>query len=116
VLIRILDEKLNENTDLLTKMGAIEVIQSLLKKKIFYQVLTTKKAFEIITRRLVSDCEETKRFMYILMLELNNFYETHERIEKRINIDNFEDEDLINEHSGSFAKSDKKSKNSKKMN
>jgi|TARA_B110000305_G_C19329684_1_gene583315 hypothetical protein len=28
-------------------------------------------------------------------------YEKHERFEKRINIDNFEDEELMNSHSGS---------------
>lgn len=67
-----------------------------------------------MTRRLVSDDEETKKFMYILMRNLVDFYEKHERLEKRINIDNFEDEDLINSHSGSFM--DKKSKNSKKQN
>jgi hypothetical protein len=67
-----------------------------------------------MTRRLVSDDEETKKFMYILMRNLVDFYEKHERLEKRINIDNFEDEDLMNSHSGSFM--DKKSKNSKKQN
>jgi len=53
------------------------------------------------------------RFMYILMQDLIHYYETHERLEKRINIDNFEDEDLMNSHSGSFMDG-KKSKNSKK--
>jgi hypothetical protein len=53
------------------------------------------------------------KFMYILMTELINCYETHERLEKRINIDNFEDDDLVNSHSGSFQDG-KKSKNSKK--
>ena len=50
--------------------------------------------------------------MYILMKELVDCYTEHERLEKRINIDNFEDEELMN--SGSFM--DKKSKNSKKQN
>jgi len=66
-----------------------------------------------MTRRLVSDSEETKRFMYLLMKDLAKAYETHERLEKRINIDNFEDEELMN--SGSFMEC-KKSKNSKKQN
>jgi len=101
---------MNEGSDLLTKMGALEIIQSLLKKKVFYQTLTSKKSFEIITKRLVSKDEETMRFMYILMKELIDCYNEHERLEKRINIDNFEDEELMN--SGSFM--DKKSKNSKK--
>lgn len=76
-------------------------------------MLTTKKAFEIMTRRLVSDDEETKKYMYILMKNLVTFYEKHERLEKRINIDNFEDDELMNSHSGSFMDG-KKSKNSKK--
>ena len=44
------------------------------------------------------------------------FYETHERLEKRINIDNFEDDELMNSHSGSGFLDGKKSKNSKKQN
>ena len=115
VLMFILEEKMSETNDMLTKLGAIEVLKSLLKKKAFYQTITSKKAYEIMTRHLVSDCDETKRFVYELMQDLITFYETHERIEKRINIDNFEDEELINSHSGSFA-NDKKSKNSKKLN
>ena len=78
-------------------------------------MLTTKKAFEIMTRRLVSDDEETKKYMYILMKNLVTFYEKHEGLQKRINIDNFEDDDLMNSHSGSFMDG-KKSKNSKKQN
>jgi hypothetical protein len=114
VLMVILEDKMSENNDLLTKLGGIEVLRSLLKKKVFYQTITSKMAYEVITRHLVSDCDETKRFMYELMQDLITYYETHERIEKRINIDNFEDDD-INSHSGSFA-NDKKSKNSKKQN
>lgn len=98
---------------MLKKLGAIEVLQNLLQKKMCYQVLTTKRACEIMTRRLVSDDEETRKFMYILMKNLVDFYEKHERLEKRINIDNFEDEDLMNSHSGSFMDG-KKSRNSKK--
>jgi hypothetical protein len=45
---------------MLTKLGAMEIFESLLKKKIFYQAMTSKRAFEIMTRRLVSDCDETK--------------------------------------------------------
>ena len=74
-------------------------------------MLISKKSFEIMTRKLVSDDIDSKRFMYDLMADLITSFETHERIEKRINIDNFEDDDLIN--SGSFNDG-KKSKNSKK--
>lgn len=111
-MVSILENQLDEDTDMLKKLGAIEVLQSLLQKKMCYQALTTKKSFEIMTRRLVSDDEETKKFMYILMRNLVDFYEKHERLEKRINIDNFEDSELLNSNSGSFM--DKKSKNSKK--
>lgn len=61
-----------------------------------------------MTRKLVSDDTDSKRFIYDLMADLITSYETHERIEKRINIDNFEDEDLIN--SGSFNDGKKSSK------
>jgi len=55
---------------------------------------------------------------------LIQLYEKHERFEKRINIDNFSDEDLMNSHSGSGfggsfnddIKKGKKSRNSKKQN
>ena len=45
----------------------------------------------------------------------------HERFEKRINIDNFEDEELFNSHSGSGSgilglNRSKKSKNSRRQN
>ena len=58
------------------------------------------------------------------MINLIQLYEKHERFEKRINIDNFSDEDLMNSHSGSGfggsfnddIKKGKKSRNSKKQN
>jgi hypothetical protein len=67
----------------------------------------------MITERLVSKDQDTMRFTYTLMIELIQCYEKHERLEKRINIDNFEDDELMNENSGSFGR---KSKNSKKQN
>ncbi len=36
LIFRILDEKMNENVDICVKMGALEVLQSLLKKKMYY--------------------------------------------------------------------------------
>ena len=65
-----------------------------------------------MTKRLVSGDEDTMRFIYMILLELIWCFEKHERLEKRINIDNFEDSELLNSNSGSFM--DKKSKNSKK--
>jgi hypothetical protein len=53
--------------------------------------------------------------MYDLMQQLIKCYETHEKVEKRIMIDDFGDEELMNSHSGSGIM-DKKSKNSKKHN
>jgi len=47
------------------------------------------------------------------MIELIDCYEKYEKLEKRINIDNFEDEEIVNENSGSFQDL-KKSKESKK--
>ena len=57
-------------------------------------------------------------YMYTLLHDLINYYEKHERFQKRICIDNFEDEDLMNSHSGSgsFMEGKKNSKNSKKQN
>lgn len=113
IILKILDEKINEDTCLLTKLGAIEVLMSLLSKKIYYQTLTSKKAFQIIMEHLVSKDKDTMKFVYILMIELIQCYEKHERLEKRINIDNFEDDELMIENSNSFGR---KSKNSKKQN
>ena len=76
-----------------------------------------KRPFEIMTTHLVSDDEDVKRHIYLLLTSLISFYEQHEKLEKRINIDNFEDEDFMNSHSGSglFNKANN-SKNSKKLN
>lgn len=68
-----------------------------------------------MTKLMVSGNEDSLRFMYLLMIELIECYEQHERLEKRINIDLFEDDELMNEHSGSFHDG-KKSRNSKKHN
>ena len=70
-----------------------------------------------MTKFLVSDDEECKKNIYILLKALISNYEKHERFEKRINIDNFEDEELMNSHSGSgsgILNASKKSKNSRK--
>ena len=103
---------MNDESDMLDKLGTMDVFKSLLKKKRFYKALTTKQAFEVMTRHLVSDDQETKKFMYILMCDLVDCFEQHERLEKRINIDNFEDEELMNSHSGSFRDVNKSKNNS----
>ena len=74
-----------------------------------------------MTQHLVSDSEDTKRYIYELLANLIKLYEKHERFEKRINIDNFSDEDLMNSHSGSgmggsFNDEVKKGKKVKKQN
>ena len=117
ILECILETKYGDDADFLQMLGATEVIQELLKNKICYQILTMKRPFEIITGHLVSDDHDVKRHMYLLLTSLTSFFEQHEKLEKRINIDNFEDEDLMNSHSGSglFNKS-KNSRNSKKLN
>jgi hypothetical protein len=51
--------------------------------------------------------------MYILLHDLIQNYEKHERFQKRILIDNFEDEELMNSHSGSGIFMDGKKNNSK---
>ena len=68
-----------------------------------------------MTGHLVGDHEDVKRHMYLLLTSLISFYEQHEKLEKRINIDNFEDEDLMNSLSGSglFNKANNSSKSKK---
>lgn len=56
-------------------LGATEVIQELLKNKICYQILTMQRPFEIMTGHLVSDEEEVKKHMYIILTSLISFYE-----------------------------------------
>lgn len=58
IILKILNDKMDENTDLMEKMGALDVLLELLKNQLCYQTLTTKKAFEIMTRFLVSDDED----------------------------------------------------------
>ena len=76
-----------------------------------------KRPFEIITGHLVCDNEDVKKHMYLLLNSLVSMFEQHEKLEKRINIDNFEDEEFMNSHSGSglFNKGNN-SRNSKKLN
>jgi len=69
-----------------------------------------------MTTFLVSDDVDCKRNVYTLLKYLIQNYEKHERFEKRINIDNFEDEEVMT-HSGSgsgILNRSKRSKGSKK--
>lgn len=56
-------------------LGASEVLQELLSNKICYQILTMSRPFEIITDHLVSDHEDVKKHMYMLLTSLVSFYE-----------------------------------------
>ena len=72
-----------------------------------------------MTQILVSDCEDSKKNIYSLLKHLIQNYEKYERFEKRINIDNFDDEELMNSHSGSgsgILNRSKKSKGSRRQN
>jgi NifU-like protein involved in Fe-S cluster formation len=51
-------------------MGANEVLIELLKNKQCYEALTTKKAFETMTQHLVSDSQDTKKYIYELLTNL----------------------------------------------
>jgi hypothetical protein len=96
-------------------MGASEVINEMLKNKLCYQMLTRKKPFEIITANLISDNENVQMHMYVILTNLITYFEKYEKFEKRIVIDNFEDDDIINEHSGSGSfMNANKSRNSRK--
>ena len=119
VIYTILSEKMGEDSDPLEKMGALEILLDLLKNKTCYQILTTKHSFQIMTQILVSDNQDSKKNVYILLKNLIQNYEKHERFEKRINIDNFDDEELMNSHSGSgsgILNRSKKSKGSRRQN
>jgi len=74
-------------------------------------MLTQKKPFEQITANLVKDNEDVLRHMYQLLSNLIIQFEKFEKFEKRIVIDNFEDEEI--ENSGSFMGGNK-SRNSRK--
>ena len=97
-------------------MGAAEIILDLVKNKSCYQILTKKRPFEIMTSKLISDNQEVNMHMYTILTSLITNFETHEKFEKRICIDNFEDEEIINEHSGSgsFMNNGNKRRNSRK--
>ena len=69
-LFTILSDKMGEESDSLEKMGALEILLELLKNKICYQVLTTKNSFQIMTRILVSDNDDSKKNVYILLKNL----------------------------------------------
>lgn len=117
VLYKILEEKMGEESDPLEQLGALEILLDLLKNKLCYQILTTKHSFKIITQILVSDSADSKKNIYILLKSIMSNYEKHERFEKRINIDNLDDEELMNSHSGSglgILNRSKKSKGSRR--
>lgn len=44
-----------------------------------------------MTKLLISDSDSCKKHVYLLLISLIQNYEKHERFEKRITIDNFED-------------------------
>ena len=92
-------------------MGGIEVLQEMLQNKVCYYMLTQKKPFEQITANLVKENEDVLRHMYQLLSNLIIQFEKFEKFEKRIVIDNFEDEEI--ENSGSFMGGNK-SRNSRK--
>lgn len=70
VIHSILSDKMSEDNSYLEKLGALEIILDLLKNKVCYQMLTTKQSFQIMTRILVSDSEDSKRNIYVLLKNL----------------------------------------------
>lgn len=96
LLLALVEFKLDEDADLFEKMGVIDVLTEILPhSKLCYSTLTTQEAFEVLTRHLVSENSECERFTYMLLRLLISNYERYERFQKRINIDNFEDEELL---------------------
>jgi hypothetical protein len=49
IILRILDNELGQTKSLLCMMGAYEVLKDLLINKDCYHIMTSKKAFEIMT-------------------------------------------------------------------
>jgi hypothetical protein len=49
IILRILDNELGQSKSLLCMMGAYEVLKELLINKDCYHIMTSKKAFEIMT-------------------------------------------------------------------
>mmetsp|Transcript_15898 Transcript_15898/g.24502 ORF Transcript_15898/g.24502 Transcript_15898/m.24502 type:complete len:229 (+) Transcript_15898:2129-2815(+) len=65
----------------------------------------------------VNGSPESKRFLYGLMTQLIFCFERHQKVEKKVNIDNFEDDEFINSGSGFGSFFDgKKSKGTTKKN
>ncbi len=65
----------------------------------------------------VNGSGESKRFLYGLMTQLILCFERHQKVEKKVNIDNFEDDEFINSGSGFGSFFDgKKSKGASKKN
>ena len=80
ILLAMVELKLDEDADYFDKLGVIEVLTELVPhNKFCYQSLTTKEAFEIITRLLVSENSDCERFTYQLLNLLIQNYEKYER-------------------------------------
>ena len=107
-MISLVEMKLDEDADPLEKVGVLDTLTELLpNQKTVYSSLTTQEAFEVYTRLLVSDQAESEKQCYKLLTLIISNHEKHERFQKRINVDNF-DEDLqpVN-NSGSFTQNNK---------
>ena len=80
IILTLLEFKLDEDADMFEKMGVIEVLTDIVPhSKLCYTTLTTKEAFEVITRLLVSENAECERFTYMLLRLLISNYERYER-------------------------------------
>ena len=95
---------MDEDADTLEKIGVLDSLTELMpNSKLVYSALTTSEAFEVFTRLLVSEQIDSEKCCYKLLTLIISHHDKYERFQKRINVDNF-DEDLqpIN-NSGSFS-------------
>jgi len=112
VLEDILVTKLNPNVDPLMMMGAFEVLSELLKDKFCYEILSS--FWGIFTKLFVNGHKSNKKYLYLLLVQLIQSFERFQNVQKRINIDTFEDEEFLNSGSGSFFDGKKSKANSVK--
>lgn len=112
IILCLVEMKMEVEADPLEKAGAMEILTELLpQQRHIYTALTTKEAFEVLSGFLVSEDPSCERHAYALLNLLISNYEQYERFQKRINVDNFEEDLQPINNSGSFTQA--KQNNSK---
>ena len=80
LLLALVEFKLDEDADPLEKLGVLETLADLIPAcKVAYVSFTTKEAFELLTKLLVSEDADCERHCYNLLRLLIANYERYER-------------------------------------